>query len=288
MAYQLGDIFIGDFPVTQDFGANPLEYSSRYPGLKGHNGTDFGCPTGTMILSAADGVVASVGFDAGGYGNYVVINHSGYATLYGHLNDYTVKTGDKVVSGQLIGHSNNTGNSTGPHLHFGVKPIDAQGNKTEAENGYSGYIDPMGSLCEWHVKNLTAPVVPQEDPIEKPVEVDAKEFPIMVSQGANYKVIANFVLGNGLNDFLTNNGQGPIDFKDNPGDPNGGNKINMYIADLMAQIREQRDELTNLRRTIASGNQVVVDNPSTLTDQQKTSLLQNVFKTVKGFIFVQS
>jgi|GEM_PF-3022480 len=64
-----------------------------------------------------------------GYGNVVYIDHGdGYVSIYAHLQDYTVKVGDKVAAGQVIGHIGSTGNSSGAHLHFEVrlndKPID--------------------------------------------------------------------------------------------------------------------------------------------------------------------
>lgn len=293
MTYALSDIFIGNFPVTQDFGANPQAYNARY-GIKGHNGTDFGCPTNTMILSAADGKVMEVGFDAGGYGKYIKIIHDGFLTLYGHLNDYQIQVGDHIVSGQLIGHSNNTGNSTGPHLHFGVAPCDVNGSKTLIDNGYSGYIDPMGSDCVWNIKNLTSPVETHINN-QPDIAVSAHDFPIMVAQGTDYKVIANFALGNGLNDFLTANGIAPIDMGNNPGDPEGGNKIVSYISDLLVQIKELKDKNTKLEQssTIVDA-QPQTDQGSTsineqvnLTDSQKTGLFLGLISTLKNFIFEQ-
>jgi len=235
MAYELSDVFIGNFPVTQDFGANPDVYAARY-GLRGHNGTDFGCPSLTPVLAAADGFVSESGFDAGGYGNYVKIVHNGYLTLYGHLNDIAVKLGDKLIKGQLIGHSNNTGFSSGPHLHFGVAPCDAKGVKTQPDNGFSGYIDPQGPDCHWTISNPTAPVLPSDNiPSEIPVPTD--DFNRAVAQGTNYKVIAQYALQNGANDFLENSGQGMIDLTNNPNDPKGGEKVAMWIGDLLGQIR---------------------------------------------------
>ncbi|MDR2730738.1 MAG: M23 family metallopeptidase, partial [Treponema sp.] len=55
------------------------------------------------------------------YGKHIIISHSnGYKTMYGHLNSFSVKQGDRVVRGRKIGESGNTGHSTGPHLHFGI------------------------------------------------------------------------------------------------------------------------------------------------------------------------
>ena len=86
-----------------------------------HRGLDIGCPTGTKIVAGADGTVSSAGFDAA-MGNYVIIDHGkGTLTYYMHNSVLVSKTGDKVKAGQLIAYSGSTGDSTGPHCHFGVK-----------------------------------------------------------------------------------------------------------------------------------------------------------------------
>ena len=85
-----------------------------------HTGVDFSAGTGTPVISTADGVIKSAGWQRG-YGKCVVIQHKdGYKTLYGHLSKITVKKGQKVKSGDLIGKVGSTGRSTGPHLHYEV------------------------------------------------------------------------------------------------------------------------------------------------------------------------
>ncbi len=233
--FTLGDIYIGSFPQTQAFGADALTYSARY-GLKGHNGIDIGCPTLTPVLSAADGWISETGFDTAGYGRYIKVVHNGYLTLYAHLNDVAVKLKDRVVAGQLIGHSNNSGFSTGPHLHFAVAPCDSNGIKTEMTNGYSGYIDPNGSRCAWNIQNLRMPIVPGIDN-KPPVAVPADDFVRTVAQGSNYKVIASYVLGRGINDFLASIGTPELDLDNNPNDPEGGKKITQYIGHLLEKVQ---------------------------------------------------
>lgn len=88
-----------------------------------HEGTDIAVPVGTPLYASADGVVVrSVGDQLNsksGWGNYVKIKHANENyTLLGHLNSVSVKEGDEVKQGQLVGYSGNSGNSTGPHLHF--------------------------------------------------------------------------------------------------------------------------------------------------------------------------
>ena len=109
-----------------------------------HYGLDiasWGDSTGKPILAAADGVVIFAGSDTSGYGNYILIDH-GYdleghrtVTLYGHCHELYVSEGDIVFGGQtLIASVGNTGNSTGPHLHFEVR---LDGNAVDpVENGY--------------------------------------------------------------------------------------------------------------------------------------------------------
>src|ERR1044072_8788258 len=83
---------------------------------------DSGAPAGTPVLAAGRGCVASAGFDSGGYGNLVVIQHrAGMTSWYAHLPRITVRPGQCVVAGNLIGRVGATGHATGPHLHFELR-----------------------------------------------------------------------------------------------------------------------------------------------------------------------
>ena len=85
-----------------------------------HSGIDIGSIYGTKVISTAKGTVVRAGW-CKGYGKCVVIRHSdGYRTLYGHLSRVSVKSGEKVESGQTIGKVGSSGRSTGPHLHYEV------------------------------------------------------------------------------------------------------------------------------------------------------------------------
>jgi murein DD-endopeptidase MepM/ murein hydrolase activator NlpD len=89
-----------------------------------HPAIDIANPTNPPIVAAATGTVITAGWDAGGYGNYVIIDHgNGYRTLYGHMlnNSIIVKPGDKVTQGQRIGTMGSTGRSTGTHCHFEIR-----------------------------------------------------------------------------------------------------------------------------------------------------------------------
>lgn len=100
-----------------------------YKVTKFHAGLDFTAPQGTPIYATADGVVKEADYNAGGYGNHVIINHGyGYETLYGHMVRIKVKTGQKISRGEVIGFVGSTGKSTGPHCHYevhkGGEPVD--------------------------------------------------------------------------------------------------------------------------------------------------------------------
>ncbi|BBX20423.1 hypothetical protein CRI77_24725 [Mycolicibacterium duvalii] len=85
-----------------------------------HAGIDIANAIGTPVVAAADGVVISAGAE-GGYGNMVKLRHAdGTVTLYGHNSSILVNVGDRVMAGDQIAKMGNTGNSTGPHLHFEV------------------------------------------------------------------------------------------------------------------------------------------------------------------------
>ena len=87
--------------------------------------------TGQPIYAADGGTVVTAGFDAGGYGNYVVIDHgNGFESIYGHASKLLVSQGEKVAQGQLIALVGSTGRSTGAHCHFEVHKNGAKMNPT--------------------------------------------------------------------------------------------------------------------------------------------------------------
>ncbi len=101
--------------VTSHFGWRP-----RFG--RWHYGTDIGLRTGDNVLSAWRGQVRVCGYDAGGYGYYVVVRHdNGFETVYGHLSKILVEEDQGVEAGEVIGRGGSTGHSTGPHLHFEIR-----------------------------------------------------------------------------------------------------------------------------------------------------------------------
>ena len=93
--------------------------------MESHNGTDLAAPEGTAVVAAKDGTVISAGWsDTAGY-NIVIDHGDGIYTYYMHSSELLVNTGDLVTQGQPIMKVGNTGQSTGNHLHFGIR-IDGQ------------------------------------------------------------------------------------------------------------------------------------------------------------------
>lgn len=89
---------------------------------KMHAGIDLSAPIGTPIYATADGVVSDAGYNSGGYGNLIKINHGrNIETRYAHLSSIGVRPGQRVTRGQLIGRMGSTGRSTGSHLHYEVR-----------------------------------------------------------------------------------------------------------------------------------------------------------------------
>lgn len=135
--------------ISQLFGKSTMKWYTDM-GMKGHNGIDFACPNGTPILSCLDGFVEYVGQDsAGGIGVYVIHPKEGLKSIYWHMRDYVVKVGDEVKKGDILGVSDNTGMSTGAHLHFGLKKVEKVGKMWQtlnSDNGFRGSIDPFYML----------------------------------------------------------------------------------------------------------------------------------------------
>ena len=114
----------GGYVITSYFGA-------RWGRM--HEGIDMGCASGSYCYASDGGTVINACY-LPSYGNVVIIDHqNGDLTYYAHLSGFAVSNGDKVYAGQLIAYTGNTGNSTGPHLHFGIK-----------RNG--SFINPMSEL----------------------------------------------------------------------------------------------------------------------------------------------
>ncbi|HEU0299463.1 MAG TPA: M23 family metallopeptidase, partial [Longimicrobium sp.] len=108
-------------PVTSPYGVRKHPISGK---TKMHWGTDFGAGNGTQVVSAADGRVEAVRNQGDkGFGRYMIVRHTdGSATLYAHLQSTSLPEGAEVKRGDPIARSNDSGGSTGPHLHFEYVP----------------------------------------------------------------------------------------------------------------------------------------------------------------------
>lgn len=117
--------------LSSGFGYRESPFGSNY---EFHDGLDISAPAGTPVLATADGVVTFSG-QYGDTGNTVTITHGyGYETGYGHLSYISVKEGQRVERGQVIGRVGSTGRSTGPHLHYIVKVAGAKVNPKDYLN----------------------------------------------------------------------------------------------------------------------------------------------------------
>lgn len=115
-------------------GAIGDKFGADRPGGRKHKGIDIAAPMGTPIGAAAAGKVTNTGYEPGGAGNFINVDHGGgLLTKYFHLSRFASRRSDQVTEGQTIGYVGSTGNSSGPHLHFEVH-----------ENGTA--VDPMGYL----------------------------------------------------------------------------------------------------------------------------------------------
>lgn len=112
------EIFSGCFvwPVNGGY------ISDTFGSDRNHKGLDIAAPQGTEIMASDSGVVLEAGWNDGGYGNYVLVDHeNGYVTMYAHASEVYVSAGDRVESGQIIAGVGTTGDSTGNHLHFEIR-----------------------------------------------------------------------------------------------------------------------------------------------------------------------
>ncbi len=131
----------GRYALSATFGRGGTMWSHK------HSGQDFAVPVGTKVKAAAAGVVVKAGGNGGGdgpaYGNAIVVKHArGTYSQYAHLSRIQVKVGQRVAAGQRIALSGNTGNSSGPHLHFEIR----------TSPNYGSAVNPVAFLRSVGVK----------------------------------------------------------------------------------------------------------------------------------------
>lgn len=105
---------------------NPVNGVVTQNSHDGHTAIDFGVPIGTRVRSTMAGKVAYAGWNTEGYGNLVIVENGPYKTYYAHLSSVPVSIGQGIKEGEVIGFSGNTGNSTGPHLHYEIRKNGVQ------------------------------------------------------------------------------------------------------------------------------------------------------------------
>ena len=123
--------------------------TAYYSSGKFHGAVDYGVSVGTTVVAAADGVVMSTANLTNSYGTYVVIRHSnGLQSYYAHgtRGSIVVSPGDTVKQGQKIMLSGNTGNSTGPHLHFEVRKSPYNYRSSATAYGQDSRVNPLNYL----------------------------------------------------------------------------------------------------------------------------------------------
>ncbi|MGW7290337.1 M23 family metallopeptidase [Streptomyces sp. NPDC054847] len=126
---------VGKYTLTASFAQGGAMWSAK------HSGQDFAVPIGTQVKAVGAGTVVKAGPNGGGdgpaYGNAIVIKHNnGKYSQYAHLSKINVNVGAKVKTGQNIAKSGNTGNSSGPHLHFEIRTTP----------NYGSALNPMSFL----------------------------------------------------------------------------------------------------------------------------------------------
>ncbi len=176
--YQVSDIFIGNYRVSQYFGANAAYYS-RF-GLPGHEGTDWATPSGTRLLVpfARGRVIRSGSY--GVYGYHVVIWDASQlcAIWYCHLAQLPyVVVGQTYNRNTVVGVTGNTGNSSGAHLHCNFVETDVDGKRLNRYNAYQGFRNILNPyLVGWQLGRLMPKTAFEFDPKK------AKRFGVPVSK----------------------------------------------------------------------------------------------------------
>lgn len=148
-------------PVTSAFGDRDIPSHAN-----GHTGVDIGASAGTRVLAPASGTVQDA-FSVQAetvpwrvawcavFGNSVILNHGDFVTLYGHLRDAPLIRSGVVNQGDQIGNVGSTGDSTGPHLHWGMAPAS---NPYVQRQGLGGLVDPLNFIAG----EVTPPAEPSD------------------------------------------------------------------------------------------------------------------------------
>lgn len=140
-AIYLSAPFAGRQRLIQGWGENPHRYAHiRIAGvsLLGHNGLDFELPANTNVLAADAGQVISLGETELGYGRYIRIQHHWGESLYAHLQEFTVESGQFINRGEAIGKAGQSVRTSKKHLHFSIRIAPYYPG-----DGWGGYTNPL-------------------------------------------------------------------------------------------------------------------------------------------------
>lgn len=145
----------GQSRVSQGFGKNPEMYKQF--GMKGHNGIDRAVPVGTPVYAPMDGIAKVTNSKDEGYGLHVKLRNAfkSLEVTEAHLSEVVVTNGQKVMTGDIIGYSGNSGYSTGAHLHESVRRLVESSKDVwswtvkDRTNGYSGAFDHSEFIINW-------------------------------------------------------------------------------------------------------------------------------------------
>lgn len=252
-------------------------------GTKFHSGTDISGGAGNgvaNIIAAKDGIVVyptadvknncpsstSLSNCGGGYGNYVIIQHSdGNYTLYAHMHEktITVVAGDSVEQGQVIGKMGSSGNSTGTHLHFEVRKGQNTYSSTQEPLNYISIDNPRavatgGELLKWL------------NSWEGHTKIDGDHYVVEDIGDGVRTVGGGITLENNVDRFS----QYGINIEEYP----VGSKISIEIVDQIEL------EVINSKRSYIEG--VLSNNSLTLEENQIQALISQMYNTgnINGFV----
>lgn len=174
-------------PLKKSFIRMPIPYarltskfgSRRHPVLgivRQHKGVDYGASTGTPIMAAGDARVQFVGWK-GGYGRAVILDHGrGYTTLYGHMSRFgSIKAGQRIPQGKVIGYVGMTGLASGPHLHYEFRVNGVHRNPLQVTMPPPV---PLGGTALAQFRAQTANALQRIQSVERVIYADAQPKPV--------------------------------------------------------------------------------------------------------------
>lgn len=185
--YTIGDIFKGDYPISQYYGNNPKYYGQF--GFNGHEGIDWATPMGTEILAPFKRNIILRDEDIAtsrGYGVHIVVwdPDQKCAVWYCHLDSNSVEYKKEYPKGTVIGKTGSSGNSTGPHIHINFVETNSTGGRLNTDNGFKGMLNILdGNLVEWKLGDQPQPVVVQP---EGTITISHKTFEELVTKATKY------------------------------------------------------------------------------------------------------